>query len=152
MTQRLLMADDSALALGHPSSQVRLTPVGIALITDGRSETVLSWREVECATLDVAQARAAILGPIISFAFLTASVIVGDSIAPEPDDGSLTVSLKDGSTRVHPVRPDSPGGYARGEISIARSVIAALIERPELRPLLEHPRTVLQRIREPRAS
>lgn len=152
MTQQLLIAIESGLAIGHPSSQVRLTPSGIALITDGRSETLLPWADVECATLHVSQSRAAILGPIISFAFLAASVIAGDSIAPEPEDGSITVSLKDGSTRRHPVRPAGPGGYARAEISSARSAMTALIEHPEFRPLLEHPQTVLQRIRASSAS
>ena len=141
-----MQVDGRRLVVGRPGGlHVGICPRGVSHMLDKEEVAMVDWDDISSMRLDVATTRFKLKGYIYEAALLGASLLIGDSIGADADDGKLVVEYRNGSSRVFAFNPHQVGGYPKRSVEVADSMLRRFTSEPGFRNLLNHP-TELVRI------
>ncbi|WP_150307708.1 hypothetical protein [Planctomonas psychrotolerans] len=136
----------NALVLGDSAgSHVELTPAALVLRRFEADARHIPWTDVTSATLRVAETRFRWPGLATTVVIGLLAGIAGDwgLGSDEPDEGEITIALRDGSVLTAPLTRHHVGGYWVRTVRAASALLRRMVDDPASRSLLATPERLI---------
>ncbi len=121
-----------------------LTPQALIYRPVGQEESSIEWDDLDAATVRFSHTRIRWPGLLTTLGVGALASLAGDwGIGSDPENGELTLTLRDGQVVTVPVTCHHIGGYWIRSVEATSALLTRLVGSPESRELVANPERLI---------